>query len=275
MYLKIKNLYYKLNDNLSAKIDSLIATITPKVPYSEIILDDPKNYTLHINYACAFIHEHQVKKTIQEVITSFFKDLVSISDIVIEPRNHLKIYLSFGTMLPAKVEGTIDIDRKNNHLLFKFSHLSIMHIPVETILDLLNKIPGVSISLKSKDGKATIEDNHVIINIDKFLPEIDLEYTITDVYFTDEGLCLELKGKQISELRQKFSINLPESYAYLIGDKIKMNKVSVEDSKIVVFKEDGSSFAFCLDSYVELINDSNIKYNEKDEVLITIPANKK
>lgn len=274
MYLKIKQLYYKLNDNLSAKLDSLIGTITPKVPYSEIVLDDPENYTLHINYACAFIHEHQVKTAIEDVIKSFFHELVSITDIVLEPRDELKVYLSFGTMVPAKIEGKISIDKKNNVMRFNFSHLSIMHIPVESILDLLNKIPGISITLKTKDGKAMIEDNHVLIFIDKFLPNIDLEYSISDLYFTEQGLCLELKGKQISELRKKFSIDMPESYAYLIGDKIKVNKISVEDSKIIVYKEDGKPFAFNLETYTTLITDSNIKYNEKDEVLITIPADK-
>ncbi|MEW5818587.1 MAG: hypothetical protein AB1782_00215, partial [Cyanobacteriota bacterium] len=86
MYLKIKNNYYKVSGNLSLKLISLIANIESRVPHSPIVLDNSDTYSIKVCYASGFIHEHQLKLTIKEVIKKVFKDKVSDINIHFEPR---------------------------------------------------------------------------------------------------------------------------------------------------------------------------------------------
>lgn len=269
MFLKAKNLYYKVNDNLSIRFDNLVSIIEPETPYSSIILEEPENYSIEVNYACAFIHKYQVELSIKEVISSIFKGLISDIKIIFYPRDTLKITLYFG-FIPVKIEGKLEINKKNDSIRYKFTKITAMGLHVTGIFDAINSIPGISLSLKSEDGKAKVENNVVEIFIREFIPELNFKFALTDIYFTDDGLYIEFAGKKISNINNDFSFELPESYVYLIGDTIKINKIQISDAKIAIFNDDGSPFAVNLKTYIDLVKNSIIEYTANDEVLIKL-----
>lgn len=272
MFLKAKNLYYKVSDNLSIRFDNLVSIIEPEIPYSSIILEETDGYTIDVNYASAFIHKYQVELSIQDVISSIFKGLISDIKITFYPRDTLKIHMHIG-FIPVKVEGKLEINKKNDTILYKFTKITAMGLPVGSIFDAINSIPGVSLALTSEDGKVRVENNVVEIFIREFIPELKANFSLTELYFTDDGLYIELSGKKISNISNNFSFDLPESYVYLIGDRIKINKIEISDAKIVIFKLDGSPFAVNLNTYIDLVKDSVIEYTAQEEVLIKLNSN--
>ena len=270
MYVKIKKLYYKLDNTLSLLIENLVSTIEPKVPYSSIAIEEPSGYSMHVNYACVAVHEYQVKLAIKDVIKSVFKDFVSNIYVHFEPRDKLTIKLTLGSFIPVKIDGRVEIKGNYNTLVYKFDNIHVMKLPVNALLDTIRSIPGVSLSFDSGDGKAKVDNDHVDIFIKEFVKDLDLEIKLSDVYFTEKDLIIELKGKPISELKSDFSFELPESYAYILGDKLKINNIEINEPKIAVFKEDGSTFSLNIFNYLDLVRQGSIKYTNNDEIIIQI-----
>lgn len=270
MYIKARNVYYRVTDNLSIRLDNFLATFEPKISYSYIVLNDCEGYDLTINNALLFIHEHQFKENINEIIYSIFKNNVSNVEISFEPRDILKINLSLMNMIPVNLEGKILFDSDTSCLIYKFELIKTLGIPVSSILDAVKSIPGLSISYSSPDGRAKIENDKIVFNIKKLFPEMTLKFNIVDVYFSEHGLFIELKDKTISEIQNKTSFEFPESFIYLMNGKIKFNNVEIEDPKIVVVKDSGSSFAFNLRDYRDIIDQSIIEINKNDEIILTL-----
>lgn len=272
MYLKTSKIYYKLNETLSLRLDSLVSTIEPVVPYSPIILEETSDYKIHISYASVFIHEHQLKLTIQEVIKSIFKDIASNINIHFEPRDILKISLYLGKMIPVHIEGSLAINKKSNTIVYQFNKIKVMGFPVISLLEAIKSLPGIALSFKSDDGKARLENDLGEVYPSEFIPEVNLIYELNDIYFTENGISIEVKGKQLHEIKNEFSFNLPDSYVYLLGDTIKINNIAISDTKIAIFKDDGTPFAISLNDYMNFIRKSTITYTEKDEIVVKVPV---
>lgn len=270
MYLKAKNIYYKLSDNLSLRLDNLCATMEPVISSSPIVLNDFESYIFNVNYANILIHDLQVKKTIENIISSLFKNLASNVEVLFEPRDILKLRFILGGVVPVNIDGNIVLDKDSNRIIYIFNHLTVMKIPFNSLIDVIKSFPGLGISYKSHDGKASIENNSLKVILKAYVPDLKLNFELSDAYFSETGLILELIGKKISELEEKLSIELPDSYALLQGDSIKVNNVEISNPKVAIFKEDNTPFAFNFATYRDIIDISNIEFNRSDEIILKI-----
>ncbi|MEW5822283.1 MAG: hypothetical protein AB1782_18965, partial [Cyanobacteriota bacterium] len=167
-------------------------------------------------------------------------------------------------------EGIIDINNKYNTIIYKFNNIKAMHLPVNSLLEAIKSFPGISLSFKTEDGVAIVENDAARIFIKEFIPNINLEFTLSDAYFTEDGFNIELKGINITDLEKPFSFNLPESYVYLLGDTLKINNIEISDAKIAIFKEDGKTFALNIFDYQNLIRHSFIQYTDTNEIIVKV-----
>jgi hypothetical protein len=270
LYLKAKRLYYRVHDNLSINLETLVSTLEPENPANVIVLNDFNSYELVVNYAVVSVHTHQFDIIIKGIISSIFKTYASHVKMSFEPRNKLVINLTLGTLLPVKIKGQLVIDEDKNTIVYKFDQIKAMGLPVNSLLEAIKSIPGLSIAYKTEDTKAKLENDQIEIYIDKFIPDLRFKYTLSDCYFSDKGINIELRNKTIYQLENKLSVTLPESYATFLSGRLKVGSIDVNDAKILVKKSDGEPFAFNFAAYRDIVESSTIEFNDKEELILTI-----
>jgi hypothetical protein len=269
LYLKARNVYYRLSDNLSIRLNNLISRFEPSIPDRCIVLNDFESYELSVSSACALIHKHQFIILIENIIFSIFKITAPDVKIHFEPRNVLEINLSPGKLVPVKIKGKLVTDC-NNTICYKFSSIKVFGIPVSSLFEAIKSIPGLNISYHSKDGKSEIQNDCIKIFVDKYIPDLNLKYSISDVYFNEEGFQIELKDKVTYEIDDKMDINLPDSYALFTGGKLKIDNVEIFDTKIAFLRNSGKPFAFNFATYRDLIDSGTFVYNKNNEIIFTL-----
>lgn len=270
MYLKVKNVFYKLSEDLNLQLNNLFATIDPTDGHKFAVFNDYQTYKINVHQALITIDEKQVKNIITDIISRLFDNFATDIEVHFEPRDLLKINFRIQNLVPIGIEGTLKKDKEKNTLVYNFDNIWFYKLSFKTLLEPISKIPGLSISYKTRDNKAKLEMHCLQIFIEKFIDKLNVDLTIDDVSFTESALVLDISNENVLKLEETPLADLPESHAYFKNLDIKLNNLEVANANVYIFKENGEPFLFSFGEYRTLVNNSLITLMEDDTLVLKV-----
>ncbi|MGU7769378.1 hypothetical protein ACV229_04265 [Burkholderia sp. MR1-5-21] len=268
----LRNVDFRIVDNLGFYIRQLSATLVPTQAGAPIVFDDPTSFEIDVHRGTVTLDSAKLTALFNTYIFGYRnaplrKLVVSSGDGVI----HLQGEMQRDGWVPFSLTGTLAI-RDGSQLVFHPSGVRVSGLDAQPVMRAANvKMADL---LKVDTPIARLSGDDLVMSVDRLMPPPHLKIAITALRLTPAGLDMTLDDGTHAGFAMP--ANAPQQAMYIRGGDVKFMRSMPMNADIVIGPADpaksGQNFVFDLYHYRDQVSAGYFNFDESGAMSIRMPS---
>lgn len=277
-YMLLKNLNFRLTDEIDLKVYHLIGEAIPKKPYALVNFDDVNQFVIDILEADVFLETRILEHIFNNIVFNYagspLKNL-KMKFIQVDGQKERRLLLSGDMKLVMwigfEMTGKMTLDKDNVLFVIEAEKIKSLGNPMtKTLLDIVGLNLEKLLPVPSGRG-ITMKGNQIIVEPFTIFPPPQIGGYISEMELLENGIRLKFDN----EFKVKFP-DLPEpkvkNYLFLYQGDVKFGKLRMVDTRLQMIDLDPKDdFDFYLKKYFVPLVKGYSKIKSDASVVAYIP----
>lgn len=275
-YLQLKNIFFRLTDNINLSVDSLTGEAVPNKRGAAVNFDDVSSFSIQIKTGKASVPVSVLEYIFNEQVFNFdgspLKNLKMKFFKTENEKNRMLLTgeMSFGFWIPFEMEGEMILDKKNVMIQIQAQKITSLGNPLTKDMiglvgldleKLLPLPPNLGIAMKG---------NSIIIEPYSLFPPPKINGYISDLRLTEDQLLLEFDSNEKLDF-PPVPANI-KNYLMVHQGMVQFGRLRMFDARLVMVDADMSDpFDFYLAKYSIPLTKGISKIDQNGKVTAFLP----
>jgi hypothetical protein len=251
----MRNVLFRVMDDVVLKVDSLNGMIEPANPAQIISLDDPNSFSLEMHAASTSISSKDLTNLVNNYILPLAKTPIRGLTMTFDGDQNISITGKFHKLIdvPFEAKASVQVTPDGN-MRMHLSDMKVAGVISQNVLDFLG-IKIAKIAQPKRTQTFQIVGNDMIFPISEMFPPPSVSGKLRSIHIDGNRLNLIFGKDDANSVDDKLPFSLPapvKSYIYFHGGAMKFGRLTMDpvDMELVSLKK-SKPFEFSVARYYE------------------------